>query len=1083
MGRIVLRESASWLVGTVMLLAMAGCSDDVTTIAAPTATPAETATATATATATDAGPDPTASSTATASEPSATDTPTPDDTVGPGTPTPTATASTSATATAPPDIVFIILDDVGIDQIESFGLGGGDIADTPNLSALANAGVRFSNAWSMPECSPSRATIFTGRYPLHQGVTSALIPNMLPQAQVSPYETTLPRVLADRGYASAMVGKYHLGNQNPAGNCSPQTTGFDFFDGNMEAGPPSIDRQAGHVEPGAPDDRSCGYEQATIAGNCYFSDGSCQLGTDLPGIDPGMPEATARACMEAGGIFVSETVGCQTTAPVECPDDASRSDCIAVGDDVAILDFTRYNGYYAWPQTTVSGVLPPGTTEFDDPQCGEPPVNRVYMTTAQTSDSIAWYEEQSGPRMLTVSYNSIHTPYQPAPRELATLATSSELVCGELASDRLLANDMLESMDREIGRLLNSLGLASLDQDGTVQTEVDGNGYVQIPELAAGNTMVVVVGDNGTFFEAVKLPFDVLRSKGSVYETGVRVPLMVSGPVVQGPTGREVDALVSLADLYALFGELAGIDVAEEVPPAHYLDAEPMLPYLTDPEQGPIREFNFTELGPGVFEQPINNDTRSWPCLLLIAGANVCNEVLFDTQDFCNTNSGVWWGPTDTPEPEVVALLGQEAAEQGLPSCCQINAAFEGAGMGSVVFSPIEQFAVRNATHKLVSLSLPDCTADDGSSPPDNRRTLVELYDLTAPSKENPLSIDFSDANLMCATRVSSEDTPTCRDGSACDDSDPTSCLDQVQLDNYQALQEELDRILATKTTCEGDGNLDLFVDQRDADGVTAFAAAVSPLTGVTGGPSFFDVNGDARTDDADAQVVAANLGTDCLGACPRADLNRDGLVDDADADLLAAQSGECDLCGGDLNGDGMVDSTDAGILDAQRGCSTPTPTRTPLPTQPPATQTITPEPVCEDTCIPDATSRQCGCPLYVEGETMIPAEAGIDCGLVCEEYAACQGRGYELGFTCDATVCTSNQSSLVLEACFGIQSCDISEILRAEIAAGCSCCASQLCGCDADAETNETIFFLNEEQREAGEVPQCDINGTLCGR
>ena len=54
--------------------------------------------------------------------------------------------------------------------MQSFGLGEGVLASTPNLDALANAGVRFSNTWSMPECSPSRATIFTGRYPLRTGV-------------------------------------------------------------------------------------------------------------------------------------------------------------------------------------------------------------------------------------------------------------------------------------------------------------------------------------------------------------------------------------------------------------------------------------------------------------------------------------------------------------------------------------------------------------------------------------------------------------------------------------------------------------------------------------------------------------------------------------------------------------------------------------------------------------------------------------------------------------------------------------------------------------------------------------------------
>src|SRR5690606_24341679 len=90
---------------------------------------------------------------------------------------------------------------------------------------------------------------------------------------------------------------------------------------------------------------------------------------------------------------------------------------------------------------------------------------------------------------------------------------------------------------------------------------------------------------------------------------------------------------------------------------------------------------------------------------------------------------------------------------------------------------------------------------------------------------------------------------------------------------------------------------------------------------GELGGRSFFDFNTDAMTDDADAQIVAANLGTDCLGACRRADLNRDGAVDDADAALLDAAFGPCDLCGADLNGDGTVDEADRTILDEQRGC------------------------------------------------------------------------------------------------------------------------------------------------------------------
>ena len=114
-----------------------------------------------------------------------------------------------ATSAEPPNIIFVILDDVGIDQMQLYGNGGANPPRTPSIDSIAAQGVKFSNAWAMPECSPSRSAFFTGRFGLRTGVTTAIIPNMLPQAQVSPYETTLPRLLRTAGYTSAMLGKYH----------------------------------------------------------------------------------------------------------------------------------------------------------------------------------------------------------------------------------------------------------------------------------------------------------------------------------------------------------------------------------------------------------------------------------------------------------------------------------------------------------------------------------------------------------------------------------------------------------------------------------------------------------------------------------------------------------------------------------------------------------------------------------------------------------------------------------------------------------------------------------------------------------
>ncbi len=134
--------------------------------------------------------------------------------------------------------------------------------------------------------------------------------------------------------------------------------------------------------------------------------------------------------------------------------------------------------------------------------------------------------------------------------------------------------------------------------------------------------------------------------------------------------------------------------------------------------------------------------------------------------------------------------------------------------------------------------------------------------------------------------------------------------------------------------------------------------------------------------------------------------------------------------------------------------------------------------------CMPDAPGSA-GCPLYVPGSTTIPPNSGVNCQTVCAEYSACtQKSGVQTGLTCDATLCTDqcNDRNLVGKACAGLGKCDVSEIIKLEVAAQCSCCASQLCGCPINSKTDSEIATLVQDQRNAGVKPQCDINGTLCG-
>jgi len=783
-------------------------------------------------------------------------------------------------AAKPPNILFIVMDDVGIDQVGSFWKNGSLPASLPNMNAIASAGVKFTNVWVMPECSPSRTAFFTGRYPLRTGVTSALIDNMLPASQTSPYETTLPRVLATAGYKSAMIGKFHLGDQNPAGDCSPATLGFDYFDGNLGASPGSIDTQAG-ITNVAPGTFPCGFDQSGNSGACYQVDGSCAMTPD------------GKTCLENAGLFLVGT-NCLTSTP-------------------PILYFTRTNSYYVWARTTVSGAIPPPTAPN---QChNEPTVYRQYMTEAQSDSSVAWWNNRTGPRMLSVTYNAIHTPYQQPPA--TPLLSGLPFVCvgnttPEIVSQRLIASAMLQTMDQDIGRLMANMGLATLDINGNITT-VPGPGGPRIPELERNNTMVAIIGDNGTYGVLVASPFDPVNSKGTVHQTGVWVPLIVAGAKVKGTRGRVVNAMVNAVDFFQLFSEAAGVNANQVVPPAHHLDSVPMLTYLTNPDAKPQRDINFTQLGPGVFQIPTNPATRSWPCAI---GATVgmqsttptltggtCSDVLFNNQSFCEQeNNGVWLGPQNADQPGL-QFPNPDTPDNSWNSCCDVQNGLD----PTLRLLPKNQWATRDTGYKFIQEQINDCEESlcpgpqcNTIFPPFGTLTTAEFYDLSQTSS-NPAGIDCPYGNVNSAC-------PAPNDLACAPDSGlpPESCVPSALQPEYEKLQASLNNLLASEPVCPGDGNMDKFVNQFDVQGVNNFL----------GVSSFFDFNDDGTTDAKDLAVVNANLGADCVGTCVRADLNRDGKVNGKDLELLDAAIGKpCALCGADLNGDGVVNQLDKNIM------------------------------------------------------------------------------------------------------------------------------------------------------------------------
>ncbi|MEI6130555.1 MAG: sulfatase-like hydrolase/transferase [Planctomycetota bacterium] len=134
-----------------------------------------------------------------------------------------------ASAQLPPNVLMIVADDFGVDQLSCFGAT--NAAPTPNIDALATTGMRFTSAYMNPACSPSRGAMLTGRFAFRNGLTQSL-PYQAPG--IAPGEILLPTPLAAMGYSTALIGKWHLGSRY--GNWTPNLFGWPHFAGVMEGG-------------------------------------------------------------------------------------------------------------------------------------------------------------------------------------------------------------------------------------------------------------------------------------------------------------------------------------------------------------------------------------------------------------------------------------------------------------------------------------------------------------------------------------------------------------------------------------------------------------------------------------------------------------------------------------------------------------------------------------------------------------------------------------------------------------------------------------------------------------------------------
>ena len=199
-------------------------------------------------------------------------------------------------------------------------------------------------------------------------------------------------------------------------------------------------------------------------------------------------------------------------------------------------------------------------------------VREGYLTSATIDDALERVAAMPEPWLLYLPLNAAHTPWTRPPDALLPEPLP------DVPNDVQSYNAVLQAADHEIGRLLDSID----------------------PEVLA-RTTVIVVGDNGTPSHAVDDRFDPDRQKHTVYEGGVHVPLIVSGPHVAAP-GESSGALVHLIDVFPTVAEIAGVPLmgpddaltvgTPEGPRA--LDGRSWMAQLRDPE-APGRTYVYTE--------------------------------------------------------------------------------------------------------------------------------------------------------------------------------------------------------------------------------------------------------------------------------------------------------------------------------------------------------------------------------------------------------------------------------------------------------------------------------------------------------
>lgn len=254
-----------------------------------------------------------------------------------------------------------------------------------------------------------------------------------------------------------------------------------------------------------------------------------------------------------------------------------------------------------------AGLLSGGVQDYSNwslVEDGNTSTPTEYTTTKFTDLAIDWVDDQTKPWFLWLAYNAPHTPFHLPPTNLHSQGNLPDDQASIDANPIPYYMAALEAMDSEMGRLINSM----------TQEEKD-------------NTLIIFIGDNGTPNQ-VRQEYPNRRVKGTVYQGGVNVPMVVSGTTVSRMNQSE-DALIGTTDLFATIADIAGASISE-------INDSKSFKGSFDTSDTSIREFIYTEIGNDSSESDVTIRNLTHKYILFSDGSEALYDLSVDPLE--NTN-------------------------------------------------------------------------------------------------------------------------------------------------------------------------------------------------------------------------------------------------------------------------------------------------------------------------------------------------------------------------------------------------------------------------------------------------------------